>query len=113
MIMLSLSLISLFVFAIGSIAFRMIGVETIYTVQISWFILTTSKYFKAFFFNFDALNYSYGQISPKKGGTDLSNRFGNLGFTDNIGDSFFLYAIVNGVIAFAYLGTAVYRFILN
>jgi hypothetical protein len=59
----ALSILTLCIFVLGSIAFKMIGVETLYTIQISWFLMSTSKYFKLFFSNFKALNYSYGQLS--------------------------------------------------
>ena len=51
------------VFALGSFCYKMIGVETIQTVQIILNIQATSLYYKTLFFNFKGLSIAYGQVS--------------------------------------------------
>jgi hypothetical protein len=94
-------------------AFKMIGVETLYTIQISWFLMNTSKYFKTFFINFKTLNYSYGQLPLTSEGSRLTSRFGNLGFTSSINDNYLLYAVANGLIIIAYIAVLTYKFFLS
>jgi hypothetical protein len=94
-------------------AFKMIGVETLYTIQISWFLMNTSKYFKTFFVNFKTLNYSYGQLPLTSSGTTITNRFGNLGFNSSINDNYLLFAVINGLIILTYLTGLIYRTILE
>lgn len=51
------------VFAVGSVCYKMIGVETIQTVQIILNLQAASLYYKTLFSNFKGLNIAYGQIS--------------------------------------------------
>jgi hypothetical protein len=92
-----LSLISLIVFVLGSLAYRMIGVETLYTIQITWIVQTTSKYYNSFFVNFEKLNLSYGQISHFTTGSNfVSSNFSKLGYRTDLNDNYLLLAIING-----------------
>jgi hypothetical protein len=113
MLLFALSLTSLATFALGSIAFKMIGVETIYPIQISWVLFSTSKYYRILFTNLNSLNYSYGQIPLLSYGELLSTRFGHLGFTTQLSDSYLLYSIVHTIIVALYAIGAVYRFKLK
>lgn len=113
-IFLILSLSTLSVFAIGSLSFKMIGVETIYPIQISWLLMNTSKYFKTYFFIFSELNNSYGQFHiATTAGTTLKNNFAGLGFTSNINDNYMLYAATNGFIVFVYGSALLYKFYIS
>jgi hypothetical protein len=77
-----LSLMALGVFLLGSIAFKMIGLETLFTIQIIWFVQASSKFYKSLFANFQSLNYAYGQLSTFFFGSEIitTSKFSNLGF---------------------------------
>ena len=108
-----LSILSLCVFAVGSIAYRMIGVETLYTVQVSWYLLASDPYYKSFFIRFNNLNYCIGQFSFTIQGEKLKNNFGRLGLTDDLNDNFMVYAIFNGVFIALYATAFIFRSILK
>jgi hypothetical protein len=75
-----LSWLSLGVFVLGSLAYRMIGVETLYTLQIARLLQATSKYHTSFFANFHSLDTAYGQFASFFGSAASDTKFANLGF---------------------------------
>lgn len=107
-----LSLLALGVFVVGSFAFKMIGLETLFTIQIIWFTLATSKYYKATFAHLHNLNYSYGQISSFLGSdTEVSMAgYKRLGFNGGISD-ILLLIIFDWGLFICYCGALIYRLI--
>ena len=105
-----LSYFSLGVFALGSISYKMVGVETLYTIQIARLLQVTSKYHNSFFAQFKALNLCYGQISSLFSGSSLSRTsFARLGFKVSLKDNFMIFAIINGVSIVSYGIALVYK----
>ncbi len=104
---------SLCVFVLGSFAYRMIGVEALYTIQIVRVLQATSKYHMSFFANFETLNYSYGQFSSFFGSDPSDTNFGNLGFRTGLSDNYFLIALINTVAMLIYGSALAYRFKLK
>ena len=105
-----LSYLSLVVFALGSISYKMVGVETLYTIQIARLLQVTSKYHNSFFAQFKALNLCYGQISSFFSGSSLSKTtFGRLGFKLNFNDNFLILSVINGLAILSYVVALIYR----
>ncbi len=76
-----LSYLTLMVFVLGSIAYKLIGVQTLYTVQIVAVLLATSKNYNRFFVSLQNLNLSYGQFSSFMGDSaSTGTNFNKLGF---------------------------------
>jgi hypothetical protein len=91
----------------------MIGVETLYTIQISWAMLATSEYYNRYLTVLSKLNYSYGQISQFSGGGNLNNNFSKLGFTNSLNGNYLILAILNAITILLYLSVTGYRFIVR
>ena len=93
------------VFALGSFCYKMIGVETIQTVQIILNIQATSLYYKTLFFNFKGLSIAYGQVSSfiPSNQPIKQSFYVNLGYQLNMNHNYAILAILNVCFISAYI----------
>jgi hypothetical protein len=109
-----LSYFSLGTFVLGSISYKLVGVETLYTIQIARLLQVTSKYHNSFFAQFKGLNLCYGQIPSFFSSSSLSKTiFGRLGFKLNFNDNFMILSVINVLAIVSYVVALIYRFKLK
>jgi hypothetical protein len=101
-------------FVLGSMSYKLVGVETLYTIQIARLLQVTSKYHNSFFAQFKGLNFCYGQISSFFSSSSLSKTiFGRLGFKVNFNDNFMILSVINALAIVSYVVAQIYRFKLK
>ena len=106
-----LSSTALFILLVGSIAYKMIGVETINSIQFLLLIVCNSQSFSYCFYLLSGLSPSFGNLSaPFQGECQLSPVFCRLGYFNSPFEAFTLVASIEilVLVAFILLRMAIY-----
>lgn len=85
------------VFALGSVCYKMIGVETVQSVQIVLNLQAASLYYKTLFSNFKGLSIAYGQVSSFIPSSQPIKQsfYVNLGYQFDINHNYAVLGILN------------------
>lgn len=88
-----LSLIALGFILLGSLAYQMIGVETIHTFQMSLLILGLSQNYHPYMSNFTELNYSLGLFNSHR--TEIKGfLYKNIAYSLDFDTNYLIIAII-------------------
>lgn len=93
------------VFALGSICYKMMGVETVQTVQTVLNLQAGSLYYKTLFSNFKGLNIAYGQVSTfiPSNQSIKQSFYVNLGYKIDMNHNYAVLGLLNVGFIAAYL----------